>query len=129
MFRFPPAVLSGAAGLAVPFLPAAPASAAEALNIKDAKEKGITVVSANVYATTGPATQLRDTFIGQNFVSAGTTLGIGGISTRRLQNFLRTAGLRRARCSSGGDLIPQVLEAVTFGPIRHAGWRRSNKQY
>jgi hypothetical protein len=121
MFRFPPAVLSGAAGLAVSFLLAAPAPAAEALNIKDAKEKGITVIFANVDATTGPATQLRDTFIGQNFVPAGTTPGIGGTSTRRLQNFLRTAGLRRARCSSGGDLIPQVLEALAFGSNQPRG--------
>jgi hypothetical protein len=105
MFRFPPAVLSGAAGLAVSFLLAAPAPAAEALNIKDAKEKGITVISANVDATTGPATQLRDTFT----------------STRRLQNFLRTAGLRRARCSLGGDLIPQVLEALTLGSNQPRG--------
>jgi len=104
MFRFPPAVLSGAAGLAVSFLLAAPAPAAEALNIKDAKEKGITVISANVDATTGPATQLRDTFIG-----------------RRWQSFLRTAGLRRARCSSGGHLVPQVLEPLTFGSNQPRG--------
>ena len=121
MFRFPLAVLSGAAGLAVSFLLAAPASAAEALNIKDAKEKGITVISANVDATTGPATQLRDAFIGQNLVPAGTTLGIRGTSTRRWQSFLKTAGLRRARCSSGGDPVPQVLEPLTFGSNQPRG--------
>jgi hypothetical protein len=70
MFRFPPTVLSGAAGPLVAFLLAGPASAAEALNIQDAKEKGITVISASVDATAGLATQLRDTFIGQNFLPA-----------------------------------------------------------
>jgi hypothetical protein len=66
MFRFPRAVLFVAARLAVLFLLAA----AEVLNIQDAKEKGITVISASVDATTGRATQLRETFIGKNFVPA-----------------------------------------------------------
>ncbi|MBV9712957.1 MAG: sugar ABC transporter substrate-binding protein [Ktedonobacteraceae bacterium] len=43
--------------------------------LKDAKDKGITVISANVDATAGPAMLLRDAFIGQNFIPAGTTLG------------------------------------------------------
>jgi hypothetical protein len=67
MFKFPPAVLSVAAGLALSFLLAASASVPEALNIQEAKEKCIAVIFANVDATTEPATQLRDTFIGQNF--------------------------------------------------------------
>ena len=69
-FKFPPAVLSVAAGLALFFLLAASASVPEALRIQEAKEKCITVIFANVDATTGPATQLRDTFIGQNFAPA-----------------------------------------------------------
>jgi simple sugar transport system substrate-binding protein len=43
--------------------------------LKDAKEKGITVISSNVDATSGPELTLRDAFIGQNFIPAGTTLG------------------------------------------------------
>src|SRR5258707_12344071 len=43
--------------------------------LKDAKEKGITVISSNVDATSGPELTLREAFIGQNFIPAGTTLG------------------------------------------------------
>lgn len=43
--------------------------------LKDAKEKGITVISSNVDATAGPELALREAFIGQNFIPAGTTLG------------------------------------------------------
>ena len=43
--------------------------------LKDAKEKGITVISSNVDATAGPELGLREAFIGQNFIPAGTTLG------------------------------------------------------
>jgi simple sugar transport system substrate-binding protein len=43
--------------------------------LKDAKEKGITVLSSNVDATAGPELGLREAFIGQNFIPAGTTLG------------------------------------------------------
>ena len=43
--------------------------------LKDAKEKGITIISSNVDATSGPELTLREAFIGQNFVPAGTTLG------------------------------------------------------
>jgi simple sugar transport system substrate-binding protein len=43
--------------------------------LKDAKEKGITIVSSNVDATAGPELGLREAFIGQNFIPAGTTLG------------------------------------------------------
>ena len=60
LFRFPPSS----------FLLAASASAAKALNIQDAKEKGITVISATVDADCGTCNSLRDTFIGQNFCSA-----------------------------------------------------------
>jgi simple sugar transport system substrate-binding protein len=42
--------------------------------LKDAKEKGITVISSNVDATAGPEVGLREAFIGQNFIPAGTTL-------------------------------------------------------
>src|ERR1700730_791197 len=42
--------------------------------LKEAKEKGITVISANVDATAGPELTLRDAFVGQNFIPAGTTL-------------------------------------------------------
>jgi hypothetical protein len=48
LFRFPPSS----------FLLAASASAAKALNLQDAKEKGITVISATVNATAGPAIHL-----------------------------------------------------------------------
>ena len=47
LFRFPPSS----------FLLAASASA-KALNLQDAKEKGITVISATVDATAGPAIHL-----------------------------------------------------------------------
>jgi simple sugar transport system substrate-binding protein len=43
--------------------------------LKEAREKGITVISANVDATAGPELTLRDSFVGQNFIPAGTTLG------------------------------------------------------
>src|SRR6202048_4583211 len=43
--------------------------------LKDAKDKGITVISSNVDATAGPELGLRAAFIGQNFIPAGTTLG------------------------------------------------------
>ncbi len=43
--------------------------------LKDAKAKGITIISSNVDATAGPALELREAFIGQNFIPAGTTLG------------------------------------------------------
>jgi simple sugar transport system substrate-binding protein len=43
--------------------------------LKDAKEKGITVLTSNVDATAGPEVGLRQAFIGQNFIPAGTTLG------------------------------------------------------
>jgi simple sugar transport system substrate-binding protein len=43
--------------------------------LKDAKEKGITILSSNVDATAGPELGLREAFIGQNFIPAGTTLG------------------------------------------------------
>jgi simple sugar transport system substrate-binding protein len=43
--------------------------------LKDAKEQGITVISSNVDATSGPELTLREAFIGQNFIPAGTTLG------------------------------------------------------
>src|ERR1700721_3047557 len=43
--------------------------------LKDAKERGITVISSNVDATAGPELALREAFIGQNFIPAGTTLG------------------------------------------------------
>src|ERR1700730_10874345 len=42
---------------------------------KDAKEKGITVISSNVDATAGPELALREAFVGQNFIPAGTNLG------------------------------------------------------
>ena len=42
--------------------------------LKEAKEKGIIVISANVDATAGPELTLRDAFVGQNFVPAGTNL-------------------------------------------------------
>ena len=45
--------------------------------LKDAGEKGITVISSNVDATAGPELGLREAFIGQNFIPAGTTLGKG----------------------------------------------------
>jgi hypothetical protein len=48
MFRFPPSS----------FLLAASAPADEALNLQDAKEKGITVIPATVDAIAGPATHL-----------------------------------------------------------------------
>lgn len=44
-------------------------------NLKEAKEKGIIVIAANVDATEGPELALRQAFVGQNFVPAGTTLG------------------------------------------------------
>jgi simple sugar transport system substrate-binding protein len=43
--------------------------------LKDAKAKGITIISSNVDATSGPELGLREAFIGQNFIPAGTTLG------------------------------------------------------
>lgn len=43
--------------------------------LKDAKEKGIIVISSNVDATAGPELTLREAFIGQNFIPAGTNLG------------------------------------------------------
>src|SRR4029077_6451540 len=42
--------------------------------LKDAKAKGITIISSNVDATAGPALGLREAFIGQNFIPAGTNL-------------------------------------------------------
>jgi simple sugar transport system substrate-binding protein len=43
--------------------------------LKDAKEKGITVISSNVDATAGPELAFREAFVGQNFIPAGTNLG------------------------------------------------------
>ena len=43
--------------------------------LKDAKEKGIIVISSNVDATAGPELTLREAFIGQNFIPAGANLG------------------------------------------------------
>jgi hypothetical protein len=48
LFRIPPSS----------FLLAASASAAKALNLQDAKEKGMTVISVTVNATAGPAIHL-----------------------------------------------------------------------
>jgi simple sugar transport system substrate-binding protein len=44
-------------------------------NLKDAKAKGVIVIASNVDATEGPELQLRQAFVGQNFVPAGATLG------------------------------------------------------
>jgi simple sugar transport system substrate-binding protein len=44
-------------------------------NLKDAKAKGVIVIASNVDATAGPELDLRQAFVGQNFVPAGTTLG------------------------------------------------------
>src|SRR5580692_3157988 len=44
-------------------------------NLKDAKSKGVIVIASNVDATEGPELELRQAFVGQNFVPAGTTLG------------------------------------------------------
>ncbi|MFY9970896.1 MAG: sugar ABC transporter substrate-binding protein [Roseiarcus sp.] len=44
-------------------------------NLKDAKAKGVIVIASNVDATEGPELELRQAFVGQNFVPAGTTLG------------------------------------------------------
>jgi simple sugar transport system substrate-binding protein len=44
-------------------------------NLKEAKAKGIIVIASNVDATEGPELELRQAFVGQNFVPAGTTLG------------------------------------------------------
>ena len=44
-------------------------------NLKDAKAKGVIVIASNVDATEGPELELREAFVGQNFVPAGTTLG------------------------------------------------------
>ena len=44
-------------------------------NLKDAKAKGVIVIASNVDATEGPERELRQAFVGQNFVPAGTTLG------------------------------------------------------
>jgi simple sugar transport system substrate-binding protein len=44
-------------------------------NLKEAKEKGIIVIASNVDATEGPELELRQAFVGQNFIPAGTTLG------------------------------------------------------
>ncbi|HLW91284.1 MAG TPA: substrate-binding domain-containing protein, partial [Roseiarcus sp.] len=44
-------------------------------NLKDAKAKGVIVIASNVDATEGPELALRQAFVGQNFVPAGTTLG------------------------------------------------------
>jgi simple sugar transport system substrate-binding protein len=43
--------------------------------LKDAREKGIVVIASNVDATAGPEVALRQAFVGQNFIPAGTTLG------------------------------------------------------
>jgi len=44
-------------------------------NLKEAKAKGVIVIASNVDATEGPELALRQAFVGQNFVPAGTTLG------------------------------------------------------
>lgn len=44
-------------------------------NLKEAKAKGVIVIASNVDATEGPELELRQAFVGQNFVPAGTTLG------------------------------------------------------
>jgi simple sugar transport system substrate-binding protein len=44
-------------------------------NLKEAKDKGVIVIASNVDATEGPELELRQAFVGQNFVPAGTTLG------------------------------------------------------
>ena len=41
-------------------------------NLKDAKAKGVIVIASNVDATEGPELELRQAFVGQNFVPAGT---------------------------------------------------------
>jgi simple sugar transport system substrate-binding protein len=43
--------------------------------LKDARDKGITVIASNVDATEGPARAIRQAFIGQGFIPAGYTLG------------------------------------------------------
>src|SRR5258708_839549 len=43
--------------------------------LKDARDKGITVIASNVDATEGPAKAIRQAFIGQGFIPAGYTLG------------------------------------------------------
>ena len=40
-------------------------------NLKDAKAKGVIVIASNVDATEGPELELRQAFVGQNFVPAG----------------------------------------------------------
>ena len=44
-------------------------------NLKDAKAKGVIVIASNVDATEGPELELREAFVGQNFIPAGTRLG------------------------------------------------------
>jgi simple sugar transport system substrate-binding protein len=44
-------------------------------NLKDAKAKGVIVIASNVDATEGPELDLREGFVGQNFIPAGATLG------------------------------------------------------
>jgi simple sugar transport system substrate-binding protein len=44
-------------------------------NLKEAKKKGVIVIASNVDATSGPELELRQAFVGQNFIPAGTTLG------------------------------------------------------
>ena len=50
--------------------------------LKDAKERGITVLSSNVDATAGPELGLREAFIGQNFMLPDREESWLGILTR-----------------------------------------------
>ena len=68
-------------------------------NLKDAKAKGVIVIASNVDATEGPELQLRQAFVGQNFVPAGTTLGrrMAALSRRRALSACWSASMPRAR--------------------------------
>ena len=57
--------------------------------LTDARKQGITVIAANVDATSGPELELREAFIGQNFIPAGE-----GLARALSKQFPTTGDLR-----------------------------------
>ena len=62
-------------------------------NLKERASKGVIVIASNVDATEGPELELRQAFVGQNFIPAGTTLG-------RHDGDAVSQGRRRSACWS-----------------------------
>ena len=75
-------------------------------NLKDAKAKGVIVIASNVDATEGPELELRQAFVGQNFIPAGTTLG------RRMAALFPKEGPIRVNATYGFGVAATMVQVL-----------------